>query len=216
MMLEGEQGVVVVGEAATGTAVIDCARRAQPDIVLMDVRMSGVEGSAAIRHITGGGSVSPSVQVLVLIDDDADEMIRDALRAGASGALSMDATPDELVRALKAVADGGAWLGPAVAKTLVREFASRAAPLSATPKAFDLLTVREVDVLMLVAHGLSNAEIARQLVVGTATVKTHVSRILMKLGLRDRAQAIVAAYQTGMVQSDAFNGPGTGSLKASI
>jgi DNA-binding NarL/FixJ family response regulator len=207
MMLQAEQGVVVVGEAATGAAVVDCARRAQPDVVLLDARMPVVDSN--VWHITGGGPVSPPVPVLVLIDDDAEELTREALRSGASGALSTDATPDELVWALKAVADGGVWLEPAFAKALVREFASRAAPMSVAPEAFTLLTLRETEVLTLVARGLSNAEIARHLVVGTATVKTHVSRILTKLGLRDRAQAIVAAHRTGMVRADAFSEPDT-------
>lgn len=210
MVLEGEPDVVVIGEAANGAVAVERARRAQPDVVLMDVRMPGVDGIAATRRITSDGFSANDacpVQVLVLTTYHLEEVVRDALRAGASGFLSKDAAPGDLLAALRTVAGGGAWLDPAVAKTLVREFASWPEPPPA-PEELDLLTVREVEVLVLVARGLSNAEIAAHLVIGTATVKTHVSRILMKLGLRDRVQAVVAAYRTGLVRPDAPGGQG--------
>jgi len=203
MLLVAEPDMEVVGETGDGDEAVERARELQPDVVVMDVRMPGVDGVAATGRITGDGfSVDGDnpVKVLILTTYHVDEAVYAALRAGASGFLLKDAVPAELVAAVRAVAGGEAWLDPAVARNLLREFAARPDPNVPTPAELRRLSAREVEVLRLVAHGLSNGEIAERLVVGEATVKTHLGRVFIKLGLRDRAQAVVAAYQTGLVK----------------
>ena len=173
-----------------------------PDIVLMDVRMPGIDGIEATRRILAAGSRS---RILMLTTFDFDEYVYDAIRAGASGFLLKDVSPRQLVEAVRTVAAGDALLAPAITRRLLERFVHRPAPrTSGAPAELDHLTPREVDVLRLVARGLSNVEIADQLIVGEATVKTHVERILAKLGVRDRTQAVITAYETGLVE------PGTG------
>jgi len=186
----------VVGDAANGEQAVALARRERPDVLVMDVRMPVLDGIEATRRIVAGPGTE-HVKVLILTTFDLDDHVYAALSAGASGFLLKDATPDELVHAVRIVAAGEALLAPTVTSRLVREFARRSAgrprrELLAT------LTERETEVLRLVATGLSNAEIAERLVISHATAKTHVSRILTKLGLRDRAQLVVAAYEAGL------------------
>jgi len=188
----------VVGEASDGEQAVALARREAPDVLVMDIRMPVLDGIEATRRIVADAATQ-RVRVLVLTTFDLDEHVYAALSAGASGFLLKDATPEEIVRAIRVVAAGESLLAPTVTSRLVREFASR--PTAGRPRA-DLLTSlteREVEVLLLIAQGLSNAELAERLVVSHATAKTHVSRILSKLGLRDRAQLVVAAYEAGLV-----------------
>ncbi len=202
MLLDAEPDLTVVGEAGDGVEAVRLARDLQPDVVLMDVRMPGVDGVAATGEICADDfSAAPDrpVRVLILTTYHVDETVYAALRAGASGFVLKDAVPQELLVAVRAVAAGEAWLDPAVARGLLTEFVGRLGPPVATPQQLRRLTAREREVLVAVAYGLSNAEIAGRLVVGEATVKTHVSRVLMKLGLRDRAQAVAVAYQSGLV-----------------
>jgi DNA-binding NarL/FixJ family response regulator len=198
MLLCAEPDVEVVGEAGDGVEAVELTRRLKPDVVLMDVRMPGMDGVTATRQLTAGPEPSDA-RVLILTTYHVDEAVYSALRAGASGFLLKDAAPQELLYAVRAVAAGEAWLDPAVARGLLDDLARRPEPATPSPAALAELTAREQEVLVLMAHGLSNAEIARRLVVGDATVKTHVGRVLMKLGLRDRTQAVVAAYQSGLV-----------------
>jgi DNA-binding NarL/FixJ family response regulator len=203
MLLAGEPDIEVAGEASNGEEAISLAERLQPDIVLMDVRMPGMDGVTATRTIASDQfSRNPDapVKVLMLTTYNVQDSVYQALRAGASGFLLKGAAPAELVRAVHAIAAGNGWLDPAVTADLISEFASRHDPLRPTPAEMSELTSRERGVLVLVAQGLSNAEIAADLVISEATVKTHFGRILMKLRLRDRAQAVVVAYQTGLVQ----------------
>lgn len=188
----------VVGEASDGEQAVALARREAPDVLVMDIRMPVLDGIEATRRIVADAATQ-RVRVLVLTTFDLDEHVYAALSAGASGFLLKDATPEEIVRAIRVVAAGESLLAPTVTSRLVREFASR--PTAGRPRAELLtsLTEREVEVLLLVAQGLSNAELAERLVVSHATAKTHVSRILSKLGLRDRAQLVVAAYEAGLV-----------------
>jgi DNA-binding NarL/FixJ family response regulator len=207
MLLSAEPDIEVVGEAADGAEAVDKALQLQPDVVLMDVRMPGLDGVEATQQITEDQFSRDSdrpVKVLILTTYHLDDAVYGALRAGASGFLLKNAVPAELVRALHAVAAGDAWLDPAVARGLLNEFAARPDQARTTPVAMRQLTARERDVLILVARGLSNAEIAERLFIGEATVKTHFGRVLMKLGLRDRVQAVVAAYESGLVMP----GPG--------
>jgi DNA-binding NarL/FixJ family response regulator len=198
MLLCAEPDVEVVGEAGDGAEAVELTRRLKPDVVLMDVRMPGMDGVAATRQLTAGPEPTEA-RVLILTTYHVDEAVYSALRAGASGFLLKDAAPQELLYAVRAVAAGEAWLDPAVARGLLNDLARRPEPAAPSPAALAELTAREQQVLILMAYGLSNAEIARRLVVGDATVKTHVGRVLMKLGLRDRTQAVVAAYQSGLV-----------------
>jgi DNA-binding NarL/FixJ family response regulator len=186
----------IVGEAANGEQAVALARRERPDVLVMDVRMPVLDGIEATRRIVGGLGTE-NVKVLILTTFDLDEHVYAALSAGASGFLLKDATPEELVHAVRVVAAGEALLAPTVTSRLVREFARRSA---GRPRRELLasLTERETEVLQLVAAGLSNAELAERLVISHATAKTHVSRILTKLGLRDRAQLVVAAYEAGL------------------
>jgi DNA-binding NarL/FixJ family response regulator len=208
MILSAESDIQVVSEASDGIQAIEQAAALQPDVVLMDVRMPGIDGVEATQRITADGfSDDDPVKVLILTTYNVDEAVYAAIRAGASGFLLKDAAPHDLVAAVRAVAAGDGWLAPAVARGLVREFAARPQRWTPGPVELDRLTPRERHVLTLVAHGLSNAEIAEYLVVGVATVKTHFGRILTKLGLRDRAQAVVLAYRSGLVKpSDGLPG----------
>jgi DNA-binding NarL/FixJ family response regulator len=197
MVLEAEDDIEVVGEAATGHQAIDSTRRLKPDVVLMDVRMPELDGIAATREIASEGE--RAARILILTTYDLDEYVYDALSAGASGFLLKDAQPEELVAGIRVVASGEALLAPTVTRRLIEDF-SRARPgRMETPPALDELTPREREVWGLLAQGLSNAEIAERLIVGETTVKTHVARVLMKLGLRDRVQAVVLAYESGVV-----------------
>jgi DNA-binding NarL/FixJ family response regulator len=194
-LLEAEPDIEVVGEAATGRQAVHSARRLEPDVVLMDVRMPELDGIAATREIV---AAADGPRVLVLTTFDLDEYVYDSLAAGASGFLLKDVGPEQLVHGIRVVAAGDALLAPSVTRRLLDEMvrAGRRAP--ATPDALEDLTPRELEVLRLVAQGLSNAEIAALLVVEETTVKTHVSRLLAKLGLRDRTQAVVLAYESGL------------------
>ena len=197
MVLDTEPDIEVVGEAATGRQAIHSARRLAPDVVLMDVRMPELDGIAATREIAGDRVSAP--RVLILTTFDLDEYVYDALRAGASGFLLKDVTAERLFDAVRVIAAGEALLAPAVTRRLISEFALRPEPSVPAAVGLAALTPRETQVLRLVAEGLSNAEIATRLVVTDETVKTHVSRVLSKLGLRDRTQAVVTAYESGLV-----------------
>jgi DNA-binding NarL/FixJ family response regulator len=196
MLVDSAADLTAVGEAATGTEAVQIARQEKPDIILMDIRMPGMDGIEATRLLT---SASRAPRVLVLTTFDLDEYVYDALRAGASGFLLKDVTAERLFDAVRVIAAGDALLAPTVTRRLIGEFArQRPRPAPAGP-AFGALTPRETEVLRLIAGGLSNPEIAERLVVTEETVKTHVSRVLSKLGLRDRTQAVVAAYESGLV-----------------
>jgi DNA-binding NarL/FixJ family response regulator len=196
VVLDAEDDVQVVGEAENGEQAVTLARRLEPDVVLMDVRMPVLDGIAATRRIREHVPKRP--RVLVLTTFDLDEHVYDALRAGASGFLLKDVRAAQLVEAIRTVAAGDALIAPSITKRLVAEFAARPGRLERRAE-LDELTPRELEVLQLIARGLSNAEIANRLVVGEATIKTHVTRILAKLRLRDRVQAVVVAYESGLV-----------------
>jgi DNA-binding NarL/FixJ family response regulator len=187
-----------VGDAADGQQAIDLARTHQLDVLLMDVRMPVIDGIEATRRIVADPDTQ-NVRVIVLTTFDLDEYVYGALRAGASGFLLKDTTPEDLTRAIQLVAAGGALLAPTVTRRLVAEFASRPSTGNPSRAITERLTAREMEVLRLVARGMSNAELAQELVLSPLTAKTHVSRILTKLGLRDRAQLVVAAYEGGLV-----------------
>jgi DNA-binding NarL/FixJ family response regulator len=196
-LIDSEPDLEVVGEAADGIEAVELATASAPDVVLMDIRMPGMDGVAATRQITSHPPRGRPVRVLVLTTFDLDEYVYAALRAGASGFLLKDAPPRDLLTAIRVIAAGEALLAPSVTRKLIREFA-RQSPAPAR-QTLEVLTDRESDVLALVAKGLSNAEIADELVLSLATVKTHVSRLLTKLSARDRAQLIVVAYESGFV-----------------
>ena len=199
MILSAEQDLTVVGEAGDGAAAVEIARRLAPDVVLMDIRMPGMDGIQATRALAGPGVEDP-LKVLILTTFGLDEYVVEALRAGASGFLLKDSPPEDLVEAIRIVAAGEALLAPSVTRRLLDRVASRLPPAreDAIP-ALSELTERELEVLKLVARGMSNAEIAEKLVVSETTVKTHVSRVLAKLDIRDRVQAVILAYETGLV-----------------
>jgi len=198
MILDAEEDMEVVGECADGTQAVDSARRLTPDVVLMDIRMPEMDGIEATRLIAGpGGEGGP--RVLMLTTFDLDEYVYDALRAGASGFLLKDVPADQLVDGIRVVAQGDALLAPSVTKRLIHEFSRGAVARESAPAELDDLTPRELEVFKLMARGMSNAEIAAELVVSETTVKTHVARVLMKLGVRDRVQAVVLAYESGVV-----------------
>ncbi|MDQ3934541.1 MAG: response regulator transcription factor [Actinomycetota bacterium] len=202
MILEAEEDLQVVGEATDGYGAIDSAKRLDPDVVLMDIRMPGLDGIEATRRIVDATADDP-VRVLMLTTFDLDEYVYEALRAGASGFLLKDVPAEQLVEGIRVVAAGEALLAPSVTRRLIHEFARAAPSAQERPKALEELTPREEEVLKLIARGMSNAEIAESLVLGETTVKTHVARVLMKLGVRDRVQAVVLAYESGLVQPGA-------------
>jgi len=195
MLLAGEPDIEVVAEAGNGREAIAAVARLRPDIVLMDIRMPVLDGLEASRRILADHE---SVRVLVLTTFDLDEYVYEALRAGASGFVLKDDPPEQLIAAVRTIAAGEALLSPTVTRRVIKQFTRL--HHQAPPKAVDTLTGRELDVFRLIAQGLSNAEIGRQLFISDTTVKTHVTRLLQKLGLRDRAQAIVLAYQTGLFE----------------
>jgi DNA-binding NarL/FixJ family response regulator len=197
-LLETQPDITVVGSAANGADAVRLCREQQPDVVLMDVRMPTMDGIEATRQLAGDHS-SARPRVLVLTTFDLDKHVYDALSAGASGFLLKDVTAERLFDAVRVIAAGEALLAPTVTRRLIGEFARLRPRLPQQPDLLRMLTPRETEVLRLVAEGLSNPEVAERLVVSDETVKTHVSRILAKLGLRDRAQAVVAAYETGLV-----------------
>ena len=199
-ILGAHPDVTVVGEAADGEAAVADARRLRPDVVVMDVRMPLLNGIEATRLLAGPGVPDPA-RVLVVTTFNLDEYVYDALRAGASGFLLKDARPADLVAAVRTVAAGDALLAPAVTRRLIGRFADHLRPRDDTDPA-GALAPREIEVLKLIAAGMSNVEIAAALVISPETVKTHVSRILAKLGLRDRVQAVVYAYRSGLVSGD--------------
>ncbi|HEX7083554.1 MAG TPA: response regulator transcription factor [Gaiellaceae bacterium] len=196
MILEAQDDLEVVGEAEDGRVAIELARRLRPDVVLMDVRMPGLDGIAATRTVVEHGLAG---RVLVLTTFDEDRLVYDALRAGASGYLLKTAPPGQLVAAVRTVVAGEALLAPTVMRRLIEDFTRRPPP-GVRPEPLAELTEREVEVLTLIARGRSNGEIAGDLFLSAATVKTHVNRVFAKLNLRDRVQAVVLAYETGLVR----------------
>ena len=198
MILNAEDDIDVVGECADGTQAIDSTRRLKPDVVLMDIRMPEMDGIEATRRIAQSDG-DPPVRVLMLTTFDLDEYVYDALRAGASGFLLKDVPAEQLVEGIRLIAAGEALLAPSVTRRLIEEFSKGPRARHETPKGLEELTARELEVFMLIARGMSNHEIAQQLVVSETTVKTHVARVLMKLGVRDRVQAVVLAYESGLV-----------------
>ncbi|MGH3207732.1 MAG: response regulator transcription factor [Trebonia sp.] len=199
-VLSAQPGLQVVGQAADGAEAVRQTRHLAPDIVLMDVRMPVMDGLQATREILGQTAGQQRPRVLMLTTFDLDDYVYAALRAGASGFLLKDATAAELVAAVRVVAAGDALLAPSVTRRLIADFARQPRPDQPAPPALDALTQRETEVLRLIARGLSNAEISDALVIAEQTTKTYVGRILAKLNLRDRAQAVVAAYETGLVR----------------
>jgi DNA-binding NarL/FixJ family response regulator len=197
-LLDTEPGIDVIAEAADGREAIELAKRKRPDVVLMDVRMPGVDGLQATRSVLADSS--GATRVLILTTFDLDEYVYDALKAGASGFLLKDSPPDELIGAIHVVADGNALIAPSITRRLIAEFAKRPTPRAQADGVLAGVTPRELDVLRLVARGLNNAEIATELVVSEATIKTHVGSLLFKLDLRDRVQAVVLAYESGLIQ----------------
>jgi len=198
VLVDSASDLEVVGEAADGGEAVRIARELHPDVVLMDIRMPGVDGIQATRELLGderGGGI----RVIILTTFDIDEYVFQALRAGASGFLLKDTGAEELINGVRVVAAGDALLAPSVTRRLIAEFARRADPHLAPAAALASLTEREREVLGLVARGLSNSEIAEELVISPTTAKTHVSRVMLKLGARDRAQLVVIAYESGLV-----------------
>jgi DNA-binding NarL/FixJ family response regulator len=201
MILESEPDITVVGESADGVDAVALVARARPDVVLMDIRMPRRDGVAATAEIVGAGTdESPAPKVVILTTFDLDDHVFDAVRAGASGFLLKDTPAEELIDAIRVVAAGDALLAPSVTRQLIAEFARHRPAPTGTPDGLEQLTDREREVLALMARGLSNAEIATELVLGETTVKTHVGRVLTKLHLRDRVQAVVLAYESGLVR----------------
>jgi DNA-binding NarL/FixJ family response regulator len=198
MILEAEEDLEVVGECGDGTQAIDSVKRFAPDVVLMDIRMPEMDGIEATRRIVGADGET-AVKVLMLTTFDLDEYVYDALRAGASGFLLKDVPADQLVSGIRLVAQGDALLAPSVTRRLIQEFSRSSRGRGQRPAGLDELTPREDEVFKLLARGMSNAEIAADLIVSETTVKTHVARILMKLEVRDRVQAVVLAYESGVV-----------------
>jgi DNA-binding NarL/FixJ family response regulator len=198
-LLDAQDGIAVIAEAATGVAALAAARELRPDVVLMDIRMPEMDGLAATRAIAADPALA-AVRVVVLTTFELDEYVFEAMRAGASGFLVKHTEPAELVRAVRVVADGEALLSPSVTRRLVAEFAARTKQPAGQSVALAELTSREREVMGLVAEGLTNAEIGEQLFMSPATARTHVSRILTKLGARDRTQLVVMAYESGLVR----------------
>jgi DNA-binding NarL/FixJ family response regulator len=201
MILEAEPDIEVVGEAPDGARAIEEALRLEPDVVLMDVRMPELDGIEATRRLLANGA--GSTKVVMLTTFDMDEYVYDALRAGASGFLLKDVPPEQLIDGIRAVANGDALLAPSITPRLIEEFVRAAPARTEQPAGLAELTSREVEVLRLIARGFSNAEIAKELFVSETTVKTHVAHVLMKLDVRDRVQAVILAYESGIVQPGA-------------
>jgi DNA-binding NarL/FixJ family response regulator len=197
-LLNAEEGMEVVGEAGDGAAAVELARELTPDVMLMDIRMPGVDGLEATRRISADPALV-AVRIVILTTFDLDEHVFEGLRGGASGFLVKDTEPAELVRAVRAVGSGDALLSPRATRRLVEEYATRSTPSDRSPS-LDLLTDREREVMTAVAAGLTNDEIATKLYISPTTAKTHVSRTMIKLGARDRAQLVVFAYETGLVR----------------
>jgi len=195
-LLESAPDIEVVGEAGDGREAVEQARRLRPTVVLMDIRMPRMDGLEATRRLISGGD---AVRVLILTTFGLDDYVYDALRAGASGFMLKDAPPEELLAAIEVVARGDALIAPAVTRSVIEEFVRRSPAPSPPPPLLDELTAREREVLELLARGLSNAEIAARLVVSDGTVKTHVAHVLSKLDLRDRVQAVILAYESGVI-----------------
>jgi DNA-binding NarL/FixJ family response regulator len=202
LILEGEADIAVVGEACDGARAVELTRTLLPEVVLMDIRMPGVDGIEATRRIVREEAAKHDPRVLILTTFDLDEYVVEAVRAGASGFLLKDAPPEDLVTAIRIVAAGDAIVAPSVTRRLLDRFATRLPSVreATPPRGLAMLTERELEVLRHVARGLSNAEIAAELVVSETTIKTHVGNLLAKLGLRDRVQAVVFAYETGLIQ----------------
>jgi DNA-binding NarL/FixJ family response regulator len=200
VLVDSSPDLRVQGDAANGVDAVRVVRAVRPDVVLMDIRMPEMDGIEATRQILGLPEAKDT-RVLILTTFDLDEYVYDALRAGASGFLLKDTPPEELLDAIRVIAAGNALLSPSVTKTLIAEFASRQAPIVKHDGALDSITPREHEVLVLVARGRSNTEIADELHMSTATAKTHVSRLLAKLAARDRAQLVMIAYESGVVTS---------------
>jgi DNA-binding NarL/FixJ family response regulator len=198
-LLDAHEGIRVSGQAANGAEAVALAARLDPDVILMDVRMPNVDGLEATRRLLEGKERGP--RILILTTFDLDEYVYEALRAGASGFLLKDTPPEQLVEAIRVVAGGDALLSPAVTRRVISEFVRRPPAVRPTAPGLEDLTARELEILRLIARGLSNAEIASEAFVSETTVKTHVARILMKLRLRDRVQAVVFAYEHGIVQA---------------
>jgi DNA-binding NarL/FixJ family response regulator len=198
MLLAGEPDIEVVAEASNGLEAVDKAARFRPTVVLMDIRMPELDGLEATRRIL---AADDGARILILTTFDLDEYVYEALRAGASGFVLKDDPPEQLLTAIHTVAGGDALLSPAVTKRVIKQFTR--IPHPAPPKEIDDLTERELDVLRLIARGMSNAEIGRELYISDTTVKTHITHILQKLNLRDRVQAVVLAYETGILGADA-------------
>jgi DNA-binding NarL/FixJ family response regulator len=202
MILDAEPEIEVVGEAGDGAEAITAVKELEPHVVLMDIRMPELDGLEATRRILAdGGGGAP--RVLMLTTFDLDEYVYEALRVGASGFLLKDTPPEQLVTAIEVVAAGDALLSPAVTRRVIEEFVRRPAPTRVDVPGLDELTTRELEVLKLMARGLSNAEIAKELYVSETTVKTHVAHVLQKCRLRDRVQAVVLAYESGLIQPGA-------------
>ena len=199
-IVDTEPDMTVVAEAEDGLQAVDAARARAPDVAVLDIRMPHLDGIEATRRIVA--ALGPRIRVLMLTTFGLDDYVFDALRAGASGFMLKDAPPEELVEAIRVVAGGAALLAPAVTQSVIAEFARRSPAVDpdASPRVQEL-TEREREVLMLLTRGRSNAEIAAELVVSEATVKTHVAHVLMKLGVRDRVQAVIFAYETGLVRA---------------
>ena len=197
-LLDAQDGIEVVGSAADGREAVTLARRLQPDVILMDIRMPVLDGLGATREIAADGTLD-GVRIVILTTFELDEYVFDAIRAGAAGFLVKDTRPADLIAAVRVVAGGEALLSPSVTSRLIAEFAARAKPPPSSA-ALDELTDREREVMALAAAGLTNEQIADRLVVSVATAKTHVSRAMVKLGVRDRAQLVVLAYETGLVR----------------
>ena len=203
LLVSAEEDITIVAEAADGQDALIQARDQRPDVLLMDVRMPGTDGVEATRAVIEGGLTAQSgqpVRVIILTTYHVDEAVYAALRAGASGFLLKDAAPTEIVAAIRAVAAGEAWLDPTVTRHLIDEFTARPEQHTPTPAQMAQLTPREREVLILLAQGRSNAEVAGQLFISEATVKTHLAHVMAKLRVREKTQAVIAAYQTGLVQ----------------
>jgi DNA-binding NarL/FixJ family response regulator len=198
LIIDGEHDMTVVGEAKDGLEAVDLSHKRAPDVVLLDIRMPGMDGLTAARKIIE----ATDSRILLLTTFDADEYVFEGLRAGASGFLLKDIPPEQLCWAVRNIAAGNALIDPAVTRRLILRFAAAARVTGETPEQLRELTARELDVLRLIARGRSNAEIAKELVVEESTVKSHVGRVLFKLGLRDRVQAVVLAYESGLVTPD--------------